>query len=58
MSTIEILVLILAVCLVAAVAALILRGRGGDSVVDALAESEYRQQQAAERLAAMQSELA
>ena len=54
MSTIEILVLILAVCLVAAVAALILRGRGGDSVVDALAESEYRQQQAAERLAAMQ----
>ncbi|MCR9174794.1 MAG: DNA recombination protein RmuC [Alphaproteobacteria bacterium] len=58
MSTIEILVLILAVCLIAAVAALVLRGRGGDSVVDALAESEHRQQLAAERLAAMQSELA
>jgi DNA recombination protein RmuC len=59
MSTIEILVAILAVCLLVALFIIGRHLRGsGDGVSEALADSEIRQREAAERLAAMQSELA
>ncbi|NQW09604.1 MAG: DNA recombination protein RmuC [Alphaproteobacteria bacterium] len=58
MGSVEILAAILAFCLVAAVVMLALRLRGGVDVGAVLADSERRREDAAERLAAMQSELA
>lgn len=58
MGIMELLVAVLVACLLAALALLVWRLRGGVDTGAVLAESERRRDEAAERLALMQSELA